>query len=627
MKETFPSFVRVNTASGVHARVLATMIYKYFRWERVAIIHSYNVYGYYVHLKFLQSIQSMGFENTLVFTDYGTKNYVDLISQVKKSGATIFILLFSPATWAIPVIKEAWIQGLFREGTQIFAIEEMTNPLTWQLLSNSYRKKHQIADTYTDVYSFDMTNEEIASLMKGFIGLRVMIDKSRDLSKAFLQRWNQQENTNFDPRYGHCNNATDDSGNYLHQVYDTSLNQFQCRGINFSTSKLDGSDIFQSAFFAYDAILLLARSLDYFLRTTTRTITSQNQITFFDLQEILNQIESIGITGLYTQSLSYELRSDNERKSDLSYSIFTFDPDYFLKSTLEENEIYNGVILPSSKGLFYTGRLHSEELFLSCYETTVIREQCYVQGYDPNIFNCTCSKFIYDTLDGNPPNDLPHLQTIRMSPFEKNFLRILSIFFFLIISFTSFLLYNYRKCRLVKITQPELSVITFLGGICICIGVIISSIDIQAGSCQMIDVFFHMGFILIFSPLVTKTWRIYMIMSWNLKRVQITMKQTLSAVGIFVSISVVLLLLVEIHRPDVDYQYVTLKDTPHERTRAKYCPAGEEAYAIPLYVYEAIVILIGGLLCYLTRNLPSGISDSSQVANGICLFLSSSHSY
>ena len=641
VKETFPSFVRVNPASGIHARVLATLIYQYFRYERVAIIHSYNVYGYYVHLKFLQSIQAMGYTNTLIFTDYGTKDYVDLISQVKRSGATIYVLLYSPVTWAIPMLKEGWKQGLFREGTQIFAIEDMTTPLTWQLLSNSYRDKHQIFDPYTLVYDdYDLTNDEIASLMKGFIGLRVMIDKTEPLALSFIQRWKQQMNTN--AYYDHvsqqhqCNNITDDNGKYLHQILNPITNQYQCRGINFTASLGDGSDISPAAFFAYDSVLLLARSLDYFLQNIgTRIINSQNDITFFDLQEVLNQFVSIGVTGLYSQSQTYELRSDNERKTDLSFSIFTFDSETFLQSTKEENEIYNGNILPSTKGLFYTGKLHSSNLFTPCddeeqedsqrnhhenhqnHQKKRRKNLCHLQNYNSQIFNCTCSQFLYDTENNLPPRDLPSLETKTMTILQKLILIILSIVFFLMIAVTSFLLFYYRKCRYVKIMQPELSIITFFGGICICVAAFITSFDIQEGNCKMIDVFCHLGFILIFSPLITKTWRLYMIIGCNFRKIQITMRQTLLVVVIFVSISVLFLTLVQSYRPvQVDYEYEMIQETPYERIRSKYCPAGEDVFVILLYVYESLVVIAGGVLCYLTRNLPSGISDSSQVANG-----------
>jgi hypothetical protein len=620
VKETFPSFVRLNPASGIHARVMATFIYKYFRYERVAIIHSYNVYGYYVHLKFLQSIQEMGYTNTLVFTDYGTKDYVDLITQVKKSGATIFMLLYSPVTWAVPMLKEGWKQGLFQEGTQIFAIEDMTTPQTWQLLSNAYCKKYGITDTYIEAYQdYELSLEDIASLMKGFIGLRVMIDKTEPLARSFIDRWKQQMNTNYSPLTSSCNNITDDNGKYLHQAYDQQTNQYVCRGINFTASLDDGSDIFPSAFFAYDSILLLARSLHYFLTSTTRSITSQNDITYLDLQEVLNQFTSVGVTGSYSQSLTYELRSDNERKTDLSFSIFTFDSNHFLISSQSlTKETYEGIPLPSSLGLRYTGKLHSSQLFQSCQQSNIISNLCSLQDYDPHIFNCSCSNFIYDTPHNSLPHDLPSLQTKQMSLIQKIILIIFSILLFLIIILTIFLLYYYRKCRYVKITQPELSLITFLGGLCICIAAFITSFDLIEGSCKMIDIFCHLGYILLFSPLITKTWRLYLIIGSNsLKKIHITMRQTLLVVAIFVSITIILITIIEFHRPQRDYDYEMITDTPQERVRSKYCPAGRDVFVILLFTYESLVIILGGVLCYLTRNLPSGISDSSQVANGM----------
>merc|ERR1712000_548158 len=60
-----------------------------------------------------------------------------------------------------------------------------------------------------------------------------------------------------------------------------------------------------------------------------------------------------------------------------------------------------------------------------------------------------------------------------------------------------------------------------------------------------------------------------------------------------------------------------LTDNQFERTRAKTCPYMMHDSAVALLVFETLILFGGVYMCYLTRDLPSGISDAKQVANAI----------
>jgi len=590
LPEPYPNFVRTNPAAGLQATTLASFVYNTYGWERVAIIHSYSVWGYHMQIRFVDEFQNIGASGFWTKTDFASGDYETLVKSVRATGANIFAVFIDDPADMAALLKAGWKYGLFGEGTHIVATEAATTPEVWQLLDDG-----------------EMTIEDIAKVMKGFSAIRDMVRKSDPVASEFVSRWRQQASTcGLD---GACDSTTDDDGNFLHQY--TIDNVTTCAGLNFTEFSPDGSDIDAAAMYAYDAMILLAKGFNSLLHGAYSSlgISHQLQINFYYLQLALDYVVNDGVTGTF-QRPSFLTRGTNDRMSNIAYALFTFDPDLFLRVSRE-------TMSAADVGLVYTGTLDSSSsVFEPCTGDSVVAAMCETQLY-PSHITCACSDIIYDTSNNLPPMDRPHVSTVSLHIGMAAFLWVVSALCLIavLVSF-SFMVY-YSKTRLVRILQPELVYIILLGGVCSSITGVLASLEASTGLCIALNVMCHLSFILIFSPLLVKTLRIYVVLNSGFQRKKISLLQTLLCVVIILAITVILLSLSVSYVWSEDYDYTMIEDNQFERTRAKTCPYMMHDPAIALLAFETLVLLGGVYMCYITRDMPAGISDAKQVANAI----------
>jgi len=583
--ETYPNFVRTNPSAGLQAFLLASFIYKTYGWERVAIIHSYNVWGYHVQLRYIAGAQYIGASGYWVHTDYNSRDYEAMMKEVKATGANIYALFIRDAVQTAAILKAGWKLKMFGEGTHIVAAESATSPEVWQNLDDG-----------------EMSLEDIAGVMKGFTAVREMVRKSDPEATSFISRWRQQTPTVGSG--GVCDSTTDDDGNFLHQY--TADNTTICAGLNFTEFATDGSDIDAAAMYAYDATILLAKGVNSLLHGN---YSHQSEINFFNMQTALDQVINAGVTGVFQRS-PFLLRTSNDRMSNIAYGMFTFDPELFLQSS-------KGNMSASAKGLIYTGTLDSSSLvYEPCIDNPVVAAMCETQMY-PTHISCACSDFIFDTKDNTYPFDRPHVTTVSLEIGMAALLWVASVLCIVAVSISFATMVYYEQTRMIRILQPELVYVILLGGVCASVTAILASLEASGPVCISLNVMCHLSFIFIFSPLLVKTLRIYLVLNSGFQRKKVSLLQTMICVLVIFAITTILLSINIAHVWHEDYDYTMLTDNQFERTRAKTCPYMMHDSAVALLVFETLILFGGVYMCYLTRDLPSGISDAKQVANAI----------
>ena len=263
---------------------------------------------------------------------------------------------------------------------------------------------------------------EVSNILKGYVTLSLTIDLyNNPETLSFIKRWRKQKSTNgrVDPisKIYICDNATDDDGRfYLYQGVDSSTltdsmdstlpkykNQLKCAGLNFSSFKLDGSDIARDAFFAYDSTITVAKGLHHllYLSSLKDTITTQKQITYdILLNSIINNVEFDGVTGHihYPADKPDGYQGRGDRVTDALYQVLNFNPTMFLSM------INSQAVLTGNEGMNIVGTVHSETGFTLCSEPS-----------NPFYHITSCPEIIYNTIDNQPPIDRPPLTIVEVS--------------------------------------------------------------------------------------------------------------------------------------------------------------------------------------------------------------------
>jgi hypothetical protein len=258
---------------------------------------------------------------------------------------------------------------------------------------------------------------EISQALRGFITLSLTIDYRNSNLKNFVARWRKQRATNgrIDPITGiqKCDNTTDDDvGFYLYQglvspsITDSALttlpiyrNQLKCAGLDFSTFKVDGSDINRDTYFAYDSLVTVAKGLHHllYLSESKDSIKSQSQITSdILLNSIINHVQYAGVTGDIRyptdKPIGYQGRGD--RISDAVYQVLNFNSTTYL-SRLQKS------VFAGDEGMLVIGTINSESSFKLCTEFTSPPQNC--------------PQMTFNAVNNIPPKDRPNLETLQGS--------------------------------------------------------------------------------------------------------------------------------------------------------------------------------------------------------------------
>jgi len=253
--ETYPYQVQLAPIDSYQGIVWEEIICDYFHYEKVVVITVGNNYGtqavsamrngHFCHITMLHDI-------TLSLS---LTNFREDLTLAKSAGGRVFVM-FSDIHIAAHVIEQGYEVGLFFENTQI-------------LLSAEY---HMTGDALIRSFS---AGTDVAHVLKGVM----MIDYWPDAhigephGQNFMSRWRHQADTELLNSNNEtvCTSDMDDTDKfYYHHAMMTvgqSFEDAQCAGLHFESYAQDGSTMLPYTGLAYDAVHMLAYTIEDHLLT------------------------------------------------------------------------------------------------------------------------------------------------------------------------------------------------------------------------------------------------------------------------------------------------------------------------------------------------------------------------
>ena len=413
----------------------------------------------------------------------GETDFDSLILEALATGARIFVLFMSAADMSSLLIAGSEA-GLFNEGSQIIVSDPYVQRSSW------------ISHTQT----------EVAAIYKGVIGFTISTipDYSTKKAQQFLSDYLNLANTTPDPITHMCNLECDDTEktqsdhgqcNYLHQKRIFSgagiTPYYNCTGTNFTALQRDGSDIDLGVMRTYDAVWLMAITIQRNLNATGQLKSNDINVGQALFTTLVDNISYVGVTGLLSFSNDYDQTDshygEGDRISGLKYDIMNFDPISFINNNSDES------------GFQKIG-------------TWTVEKRSNITSF-----------VTYNTIDNSVPIDSPPRVILSMTPMFKFILLILGTILLILSVFIIIVIWFYRKKRLLKTIQLKMQYL-------ILIGTLFGSVRVYSGSLVVSDINCsiqiwseHLCIWFIFIPIMLKTWRIHKIVNTkSLKRITIS---------------------------------------------------------------------------------------------------------
>jgi hypothetical protein len=169
----YPNFLRTIPAIYEDGHAAASLISKYFNWEKVSVFYSrtdssrgsFLTFSYYASLFGIRIRSSHILRRSL-------DDVSGLIHAAKRSGSRIFILFLDPSRAKL-VIEQGMELKLFNSETQIIGGEELSTLSSWN--------------------SMNLSSSTMNTLLKGIIGVKLsrIVSSGPHLDK-FLENWKNQ---------------------------------------------------------------------------------------------------------------------------------------------------------------------------------------------------------------------------------------------------------------------------------------------------------------------------------------------------------------------------------------------------------------------------------------------------
>lgn len=579
--QNYPYKVQTTPIISYQGMVLQHMLCFYFNIEKIAIIATDDNDG-------LKSVVEIGDGNycslkTISIQSFalGESDFTSVISKAKSSGARIFVL-FMPSTSAAMFLEQAYDQGLLTEGTQVFG-----NSLTMENSISSYFKKPRNA----------------RNIMKGFIGIKYSPNfavHSTPVGRGFAQRFSQQVDTVGTASDGSttCNNSTDDTNENLYRPQTAhGLRPSACSGLRFSAfrsndSNSDGlNNMYQFTPHAYDAVYALAQGIQRILAVHGRDDISGDLLH----STFINDIYFHGATGLvkfYEGMSNFLYYAMGGREVGHTYLMYNFNED-----------VYDASNRTDGIALVATWSLESGGVTMCSEDIDLVRGGNCVSG------------FSYRTVDNSPCSDMPPDIYVELSVHVRRAMTAMGSIVVTMVAIFFILIFRYRRSRLIKASQPSMIYIIHLGCLFGGMRTIVGGMLVNDASCTAAFWTGHLAFGLTFSSLLVKTWRVHRVVNnKSLKRVKIT-GNTITGITctVIFCLCCYLLITTVVGKPHLSY---LSSEFSNQITRNAICSFTYPEFSTALYAVEALSLVYGARLCYVTKNAPDAINEAYFIASG-----------
>jgi hypothetical protein len=192
-----------------------------------------------------------------IVAEAGTTDIEKLVEDAKYSGSNVFVFFFSAdyTVIAAEILALGYKNGLFKEGTQIFGTEQVTNKLLFNTLESE--------------------GVDVKSVMKGYLSFQNSPNynlMNTPVGTGFIDRWRSQPATQWETGDGSvkCDQARDSPDfKYVYRDGNSVLANHTCLGLDYSTFSADGSDLAAYLGNTYDATYALAYGLHELIESST----------------------------------------------------------------------------------------------------------------------------------------------------------------------------------------------------------------------------------------------------------------------------------------------------------------------------------------------------------------------
>ena len=576
-KIPYPYFLRTCSSSGYVGVVLARFIYKYFGWTTVTVFSSGDLYGTDALLEFTDEASRLGvtIESKYSFWS-GIGDFSGIIKEAINNGGVlkIFVLLMKSAD-AGPLLEQGYDLGLFKAGTQILGTKYLTTTATWQAMS---------------------ANADVKAVMKGVIGAQPTITSHRTTANfaAFVRRWRAQKSTLTTSTNGTivCNRGMDDDGTeYLYVGKPDLQSTPVCTGLNFQSFSADGSDIVDMALYAYDATYALAYGLNYVYNNISIKRVPGPTL----LNALLNNVSFEGAGGpinFFRGGVGFDSYGRGDRKIGLEYTILNFNPANY------HADYQLGAFALTKRGSFSMD--------------TDIFTPCNVR------LDITCGdSWIFSTTDGSVPIDVAPILEKQMPPSMRAGLQAGASIVLAITVFYGVVIYTSKDHKIIKFAQPGMLYMVITGALIACVRVYVATLDITNTTCIAGKWLGHLSFVLVFTAMILKTWRVGKVVNSKMKRIKISNRRLqLQLFAIFLLFCIYLLFTTVFGSPHKSYEE---SFDGHFTIRLIKCEDRIPELTYVLFAFELAVVLAGAKVCWETKDAPDAVNDAKYIA--MCKFI------
>lgn len=562
----YPYTIRTCVQEATGGYAVASFV-AYMGWSHVSVFVSSNQYGSYTSIIFTNRAAQLGITIDSQYMVWpGTMDFTDTLSTISKSGDRLKIFILFMVTEDVGrLLEQGFAVGLFHEGTQIIGTEKLSNVTALMTVMSPSANKGKI--------------------LKGMISLVPEINRTSSKYSNFVKRWRAQKPTFKRDSKGNivCDTTTDQNGQYLYQGHPdgNTSKPFVCAGLNFSAFHTDGLDITENALNAYDATWALAYGLDILLNTV-----HAHNFTTDMLQKVL--VENVSFSGVSghvsfdSKGYGLEKYAYGDREEGIRYKVLNFNP---------------------------LSAIGYQQVFIWTPETGVYICPLSVNG---------CSHYVvYNTADNSRPTDKVPVIEIQMNSQFKIVILVLTCFVMLFILWFWSVMFFWRKNAIVKVTQPGMMYLVLCGITMGCMKAAIAAFDITDIGCILGIWFGHLSYMLVFTALILKVWRVNAIVQAGLKKVKVTMKSLMKGLAVILFIYCLYLTAYTIvANPRVAYDEIFDGKKYIHRMKYGLNPAATVMRDI-LFAFEGLVLVYGANECYNAKKAPSAVNDAHLVSLSI----------
>lgn len=228
--------------------------------------------------------------------------------------------------------------------------------------------------------------------------------------------------------------------------------------------------------------------------------------------------------------------------------------------------------------------------------------------------------YVYNTADGSIPIDRPRPVINALPASGSIILFLLAALSITIAAGFGAMIFRFRNKRLVKTYQPQMLYLTLFGFWCASIRIITAGYAFTDSVCNASVWFGHISFMIVFTTLTIKTWRVHIIVNSSFRRIKITTQMVVLATLAIVGLMCVYLIIVSaVGVPHLEYQIKDLGGL--KSTWYPKCVDKVPEISIVLYVLEALWLAQGARLCWATKDAPDAVNDSGPIATAMYVII------